>query len=110
MSNKCLRGFCDAPAVDHNVKTEGFKRKQYCAAHYEEYKAKQRAYRERSRDMPDCESGCGRKAMRDEPLCQSCSDKVANEIAKDQIWKELRDCDDLDEVKRWLEDYLRIRN
>lgn len=116
---QCKRDYCREPAVDHRVKTEGFKRKQYCAAHYEEYKAKQRAYRDRQRTLPDCESGialdCNGKvqpvrAEHGETTCRQCETlayDLRNRLAAEDRKRTLfREAETVEELKAWIEEYM----
>jgi len=121
MGKQCLKSGCNAPAVDHNVKTEGFKRKQYCATHYEAYKAKQRWYREIKAKLRDCD-GCGTtltKSRHDNGarLCFTCEDRRARQEQEQQTLIEYMRREDekrarltaattVEELKSWIKEYV----
>lgn len=117
---KCRRDDCRLPAVDHNVKTEGFKRKQLCPVHYEAYKKQQRAYLRVRQTLRDCEE-CGDKLTKTEndrgqTICAHCNQQAEEDELlayqaeqKQQAGltktRELDNCETVDELKQWIRKY-----
>lgn len=108
---RCKRDGCYEPAVDHTVKTEGFKRKQYCAAHYEQYKAKQRSYLRMRAKLPDCINGCGAKVSLTRLNyghhdCAECAERDERRDALLAIQQAFEDADTVDALKDFLREHL----
>lgn len=119
MTKRCKINGCYKDAVGYDVPTEGFKRKQYCAEHYERYKTKQREYAAVQQTLPDCgakvSSECQGKvgpqrAKEGHTTCIHCGKildewnrKAEEENAK---LRSLHACESLDEIKSWIETHL----
>lgn len=106
---RCRRDGCREEAVGPNARTEGFKRKQYCARHYEEYKAAQRRYVERAASAPKCEvcheplMSVARIASGVCPSCQREADERDAEYTKSMKFDA---AGTVEELKDWIREYL----
>lgn len=114
---RCRKDGCSLPAVDHNVRTEGFKRKQLCPEHYEAYKEQQRAYLRMRETLRDCEE-CGDKLTKTahdkgQAVCNRCQQQAEEDElvayqselqAQEQLAKlgELDACDTVGALKLWI--------
>ena len=106
---KCKR--CNEPAVPYE--------KRYCTVHLAEYKAKRAEYARIERTLPQCDSGiapdCTGKISktRFDVGDTSCLQCQHHQEEADEKWqaaarrlRELRNVDDIDGLKSWIEEYL----
>ena len=109
---RCKLDNCRNEAVD------GPWRKRYCRPCGENYLRKRKEYNERQLTLPMCEAGCGQRARGsmlhpDGPLvpfehglCQSCQTAAENSDAEDAKQIEWNGIDSVEELKRWMREYL----